>query len=133
MSPRALALQQMATKPLSRYPESYVQQIRPCPKMDSARSQRRRRFRYKLDGDCSGFRVPPSYQMVRVHKTQYLRRASMTDIPRAPSYFSTYFEEQVRQEESGGGPLKTLFIDRDPDTFTDICRHLQGTSLPSRT
>ena len=53
----------------------------------------------------------------------------MTDIPRAPSYFSTYFEEQVRQEENGGGPLKTLFIDRDPETFADICRHLQGTTI----
>ncbi|CAD6575017.1 MAG: hypothetical protein ASARMPREDX12_007064 [Alectoria sarmentosa] len=44
----------------------------------------------------------------------------------APSYFSTYFEEQLRQDDSGNGPTKTLFIDRDPDTFADICRHLQG-------
>lgn len=51
-----------------------------------------------------------------------------TDIPRAPSYFSNYFEEQIKLEENGGGAIKTLFIDRDPDTFADICRHLQGTS-----
>ncbi|KAL2038898.1 hypothetical protein N7G274_008420 [Stereocaulon virgatum] len=44
----------------------------------------------------------------------------------APSYFSTYFDEQLRLEERGSGPMKTLFIDRDPDTFADICRHLQG-------
>lgn len=50
-------------------------------------------------------------------------------IPRAPSYFSTYFEEQIRLEESGSEGLKTLFIDRDPDTFADICRHLQGKSV----
>ena len=44
----------------------------------------------------------------------------------APSYFSTYFEEQVRQHEEADAPIKTLYIDRDPDTFADICRHLQG-------
>ena len=51
---------------------------------------------------------------------------SIAELPRAPSYFSTYFEEQLRLEEQGSGPMKTLFIDRDPDTFADICRHLQG-------
>lgn len=53
----------------------------------------------------------------------------VTKIPRAPSYFSTYFEEQLRLDENGNGPTKTLFIDRDPDTFADICRHLQGTAI----
>ena len=48
-------------------------------------------------------------------------------IPRAPSYFSNYFEEQLRLDENGNGSTKTLFIDRDPETFADICRHLQGT------
>lgn len=32
----------------------------------------------------------------------------------------------MRLTEQGAGELKTLFIDRDPDTFADICRHLQG-------
>ena len=50
----------------------------------------------------------------------------IAELPRAPSYFSTYFEEQLRFEEQGNGTMKTLFIDRDPDTFADICRHLQG-------
>ena len=53
----------------------------------------------------------------------------VAEIPRAPSYFSTYFEEQLQQDESGNGPTRTLFIDRDPDTFADICRHLQGTAF----
>lgn len=53
-------------------------------------------------------------------------RGSIAELPRAPSYFSTYFEEELRREEQGNGPMKTLFIDRDPDTFADICRHLQG-------
>ena len=53
-------------------------------------------------------------------------QGSTAELPRAPSYFSTYFEEELRREEQGNGPMKTLFIDRDPDTFADICRHLQG-------
>lgn len=32
----------------------------------------------------------------------------------------------MRLTGQGPGDLKTLFIDRDPDTFADICRHLQG-------
>ena len=51
---------------------------------------------------------------------------AVAKIPRAPSYFSNYFEDQVRQDENGNGSTKTLFIDRDPETFADICRHLQG-------
>ena len=53
----------------------------------------------------------------------------ITEIPRAPSYFSTYFEDQLRSDDNSNGPTKTLFIDRDPDTFADICRHLQGEAI----
>lgn len=56
-------------------------------------------------------------------------KVSIAEIPRAPSYFSTYFEEQLRIDENVKGQIKTLFIDRDPDTFADICRHLQGTAV----
>ena len=49
-----------------------------------------------------------------------------TEISRAPSYFSRFFEEQLRQSEDPNGGVKTLYIDRDPTTFQDICRHLQG-------
>ncbi len=38
----------------------------------------------------------------------------------------------MRLTEQGAGELKTLFIDRDPDTFADICRHLQGILLERR-
>lgn len=51
--------------------------------------------------------------------------------PRAPSYFSRFFEEQLRQNEDGTGGVRTLYIDRDPATFHDICRHLQGSTAPS--
>ncbi|KAJ5114268.1 hypothetical protein NUU61_000027 [Penicillium alfredii] len=41
----------------------------------------------------------------------------------APSYFSRFFEEQLRHDASN---IRTLYIDRDPVTFGDIARHLQG-------
>ncbi|KAI1620333.1 hypothetical protein EDD37DRAFT_569571 [Exophiala viscosa] len=43
----------------------------------------------------------------------------------APSYFTQFFEEQIRQNEESGG-VRTLYIDRDPITFRDVARHLQG-------
>ncbi|KAK0912480.1 hypothetical protein LTR02_002864 [Friedmanniomyces endolithicus] len=43
----------------------------------------------------------------------------------APSYFSQFFEEQLRQSESSDN-VRTLYIDRDPATFEDISLHLQG-------
>ncbi|KAJ5378426.1 hypothetical protein N7509_011545 [Penicillium cosmopolitanum] len=45
----------------------------------------------------------------------------------APSYFSRFFEEQVRASDASN--CRTLYIDRDPVTFRDIARHLQ--ELPS--
>jgi hypothetical protein len=50
-----------------------------------------------------------------------------TKNPRAPSYFTQFFEDQVRQNEESGG-VRTLYIDRDPVTFRDVARHLQGNS-----
>ncbi|KAJ5651100.1 uncharacterized protein N7484_004823 [Penicillium longicatenatum] len=42
----------------------------------------------------------------------------------APSYFSRFFEEQMRNPDSPN--IRTLYIDRDPETFKEIARHLQG-------
>ncbi|KAJ5266520.1 hypothetical protein N7478_009328 [Penicillium angulare] len=42
----------------------------------------------------------------------------------APSYFSRFFEEQMRTSDSSN--IRTLYIDRDPETFKEIARHLQG-------
>lgn len=53
-----------------------------------------------------------------------------TDRPAAPSYFSQFFEDQLRQGGDAAN-LRTLYIDRDPHTFQDIARHLQGTSPES--
>ncbi|KAL7927817.1 activator 1 subunit 3 [Trichoderma austrokoningii] len=48
----------------------------------------------------------------------------------APSYFSQYFLCQIRAaEQRGEDPatsIRTLYIDRDPQTFRDIALHLQG-------
>lgn len=44
----------------------------------------------------------------------------------APSYFSTFFRDQIRNQQKSGDELKTLYIDRDPITFKDISLHLQG-------
>lgn len=51
-----------------------------------------------------------------------------TKNPRAPSYFTQFFEDQVRQNEESGG-VRTLYIDRDPVTFRDVARHLQGNQI----
>lgn len=50
--------------------------------------------------------------------------------PIAPSYFSHFFEEQLRQSDASS--IRTLYIDRDPDTFHEIARHLQGILAYSR-
>ncbi|KAJ5100093.1 hypothetical protein N7532_007094 [Penicillium argentinense] len=42
----------------------------------------------------------------------------------APSYFSHFFEEQLRINDAAN--CRTLYIDRDPATFQEIARHLQG-------
>lgn len=56
--------------------------------------------------------------------------------PRAPSYFSQYFQCQLRTaEENGDDPntaVRTLYIDRDPITFRDISLHLQGYHVAPR-
>jgi len=48
-----------------------------------------------------------------------------------PSYFSQFFEEQLRQNE-GADSVRTLYIDRDPHTFEDISLHLQGYHVEPR-
>lgn len=44
----------------------------------------------------------------------------------APSYFSHYFGQQLIQTGGRASQVKTLYIDRDPETFKDIALHLQG-------
>ena len=49
----------------------------------------------------------------------------------APSYFSRFFEEQLRLGDASGN-VRTLYIDRDPVTFREIARHLQGKQIQGR-
>ncbi|KAK1959676.1 BTB/POZ domain-containing protein [Colletotrichum sublineola] len=54
----------------------------------------------------------------------------------APSYFSQYFYCQVKKAQETGEDLsnaiRTLYIDRDPQTFADISLHLQGYHVKPR-
>ncbi|KAG6008542.1 hypothetical protein E4U21_004382 [Claviceps maximensis] len=56
----------------------------------------------------------------------------------APSYFSQYFVCQMKRVEETGGEdgnaaaVRTLYIDRDPETFRDIALHLQGYHVKPR-
>lgn len=49
----------------------------------------------------------------------------LTPFQTAPSYFSRFFEDQLRQSQDVAN-IRTLYIDRDPATFREIARHLQG-------
>lgn len=50
----------------------------------------------------------------------------------APSYFSQFFARELQSCRNGGGGVRTLYIDRDANTFKDISRHLQGYHVQPR-
>ncbi len=54
----------------------------------------------------------------------------------APSYFSQYFQCQIKTAENNSedisAAIRTLYIDRDPATFRDISLHLQGYHVQPR-
>ncbi|KAF3185159.1 hypothetical protein TWF225_005645 [Orbilia oligospora] len=50
----------------------------------------------------------------------------------APSYFSSYFGKQLQEARGQNEPIRALHIDRDPEIFRDIVRHLQGYYVPIR-
>ncbi|KAF4188136.1 hypothetical protein CNMCM7927_002628 [Aspergillus lentulus] len=57
--------------------------------------------------------------------TELFRLSGASIASDAPSYFSQFFEEQLRQNGENA-TIRTLYIDRDPETFREIARHLQG-------
>ncbi|KAL2834744.1 hypothetical protein BJY01DRAFT_223989 [Aspergillus pseudoustus] len=57
--------------------------------------------------------------------TELFRLSGASIASDAPSYFSRFFEDQVSQNPDGNN-IRTLYIDRDPVTFQEIARHLQG-------
>ena len=60
----------------------------------------------------------------------------LTGVCPAPSYFSQHFLCQIKTAEQNGDDscsnVKTLYIDRDPETFHDIALHLQGYHVTPR-
>ncbi|KAK1459735.1 BTB/POZ domain-containing protein [Colletotrichum melonis] len=62
--------------------------------------------------------------------------ADPSPLSSAPSYFSQYFYCQVKKAQETGEDLsnaiRTLYIDRDPQTFADISLHLQGYHVKPR-
>lgn len=89
---------------------------------------------FKLSGASlsSDGMSPPPFPRPRCDKEEESVSLTLprTTVTLAPSYFSQYFLCQIhRAEEAGQDPTtatKTLYIDRDPSTFQDICLHLQG-------
>ncbi|BCR96071.1 uncharacterized protein AKAW2_21011S [Aspergillus luchuensis] len=57
--------------------------------------------------------------------TELFRLSGASIASDAPSYFSRFFEEQLRLNGDISN-VRTLYIDRDPTTFKEIARHLQG-------
>ncbi|CEL05617.1 Putative BTB/POZ domain-containing protein [Aspergillus calidoustus] len=57
--------------------------------------------------------------------TELFRLSGASIASDAPSYFSRFFEDQMSQHPDGNN-IRTLYIDRDPVTFQEIARHLQG-------
>ncbi|KAE8357402.1 hypothetical protein BDV27DRAFT_139384 [Aspergillus caelatus] len=57
--------------------------------------------------------------------TELFRVSGASIASDAPSYFSQFFEEQLLHTPDGS-KVRTLYIDRDPNTFKAIVRHLQG-------
>lgn len=67
--------------------------------------------------------------MVSISRNNYTCSKHETESARAPSYFSQFFEQQLANLEENQ-TIRTLYIDRDPITFRDIARHLQGVLSP---
>ncbi|PWY95262.1 K+ channel tetramerization domain-containing protein [Aspergillus sclerotioniger CBS 115572] len=57
--------------------------------------------------------------------TELFRLSGASIASDAPSYFSRFFEEQLRLHGDVSN-VRTLYIDRDPTTFQEIAKHLQG-------
>ncbi|KAI5310343.1 hypothetical protein KEM55_008187 [Ascosphaera atra] len=81
--------------------------------------------------------APPGAQVLPAEKmfpiqigSQLFRLSGASIMSDAPSYFSHYFAQELGKNEDGS--VATLCIDRDPETFSDIAKHLQGYHIPTR-
>ncbi|CAI6336596.1 unnamed protein product [Periconia digitata] len=74
-----------------------------------------------------GYEVLPAGKVFPIQLGSELFRLSGASLSSdAPSYFSHFFREQLHSNQGRAGDMKTLYIDRDPNTFRDIAAHLQG-------
>ncbi|KAF2148372.1 hypothetical protein K461DRAFT_282819 [Myriangium duriaei CBS 260.36] len=68
----------------------------------------------------------PANQVFPIQVGSKLFRLSGASISSdAPSYFTQFFQAQLRRGVDVAD-IKTLYLDRDPETFRDISLHLQG-------
>ncbi|KFA49597.1 hypothetical protein S40293_06606 [Stachybotrys chartarum IBT 40293] len=91
------------------------------------------------DGSGSQGQVPNILPHERVFPiqigTQLFKLSGASLSSDAPSYFSQYFLCQLKAAGAGADDhvqIRTLYIDRDPETFRDISLHLQGYHVQPR-
>ncbi|KAF1947519.1 BTB/POZ domain-containing protein [Clathrospora elynae] len=81
----------------------------------------------RVQGSAGGLDILPAGKVFPIQIGSELFRLSGASISSdAPSYFSHFFGQQLHDNGGRAGDVRTLYIDRDPDTFRDIALHLQG-------
>lgn len=117
-----------STTPLQHHPNSQHLSVPPAPSTAGSSN---------LEHVTKIPRILPHERVFPVQIGSELFKLSGASISSdAPSYFSQYFQCQIKTaEEHGDDPstaIRTLYIDRDPVTFRDISLHLQGYHVQPR-
>ncbi|KAL2891545.1 BTB/POZ domain-containing protein [Ceratocystis lukuohia] len=89
--------------------------------------------------DASIAKIPPYLPHERVFPiqigTRLFKLSGASISSDAPSYFSQWFKckiQEAGEQNLDFSTIPTLYIDRDPDTFSDIALHLQGYHIHPR-
>ncbi|OQE41086.1 hypothetical protein PENCOP_c005G08351 [Penicillium coprophilum] len=77
-----------------------------------------------MDTPSSKCNLPPEKVFSIQIGSEIFRLSGVSIASDAPSYFSRFFEDQLLHQDAAN--IRTLYIDRDPMTFREIARHLQG-------
>ncbi|CAE7030285.1 hypothetical protein CFE70_004108 [Pyrenophora teres f. teres 0-1] len=81
----------------------------------------------KIQESPGGLDVLPAGKVFPIQIGSQLFRLSGASLSSdAPSYFSHFFGQQLHDNGGRAGDVRTLYIDRDPETFREIALHLQG-------
>ncbi|KAI4632665.1 hypothetical protein J4E80_000022 [Alternaria sp. BMP 0032] len=87
----------------------------------------------KVPGSPGALDILPAGKVFPIQIGSELFRLSGASISSdAPSHFSHFFGQQLHDNGGRAGGVRTLYIDRDPDTFRDIALHLQGYHVTPR-